>query len=272
MMASANLGEEAAYLRRSLEDLEREHAVGDLSDEDFARLGERYRVQLAEVEEELDRAPGPVAVATSASVGGAPGSGVHRSLLSRRRARIVTGGGALACLLAAATLIGLALTHTGPFAPTNELSVDARVQIMLAEADVLGSRGDVTQALATYDRVLALRPTQPVALANGGWLARLAGLSQHEPALVRNGDAEIEAAVRADPSYALAHAYDGVLQLEDRHDPTLAVQQFRAMLSDAPSATLLWSVRVPARRAFVAAGKPVPRAISRVRKPAVSGQ
>lgn len=266
-MALEDLEEELAYVTRSLEDLEREHDAGDLGDEDFRRLRDRYRTQLAELEHDLALEPvgRPDAPTGQARAGLASSS--RRNRMSSPKARLVIGWGSVICLVAASTLIVLALTHAGPFARSPQLSVDARVQIMLAEADILGSKGDVTQALATYDRVLALQPAQPVALANGGWLARLAGLSQHETSLLRNGDAEIEAAVHADPSYGLAHAYDGVLQLEDRHAPALAVQQFRAMLADAPSPTLLWSVHATAIRAFEAAHQPVPAAISGAKKP-----
>ncbi|HLI44758.1 MAG TPA: hypothetical protein VKU92_09865 [Acidimicrobiales bacterium] len=258
------LEEELAYLRRSLEDLEREREAGDVDGPDYVRLSGQYRRRAADVEGELASLPAHVVTPPDPSFAGrGPLRGRLRasrshSVLASRRARLLTGWGAFGCLLAAAVVLVLAVAQLGPFAPAPPLSKSARIQVMLAEADILGSNGDVTQALATYDRVLALDPTQPEALANGGWLARVAGLSQHDGALVRNGDAEIEAAVRSDPGYALAHAYDGVLLLEDRHEPVLAARQFEAMLRDHPSPTLLRSVRSSASAAFAALGRPLP--------------
>jgi tetratricopeptide (TPR) repeat protein len=266
----AALEEELAYLRRSLEDLEREREAGDVDGHDYARLVAQYRGRVAHVERELAALPpGGVAPSDGASSARPTGSSTLRGrpparrptgVLASRRARLLSGWGAFGCLLAAAVVLVLAAAQLGPFAPAPPLSKTARIQVMLAEADILGSNGDVTQALATYDRVLALDPTQPEALANGGWLARVAGLSQHDAALVRNGDAEIEAAVRSDPGYALAHAYDGVLLLEDRHEPLLAARQFEAMLRDHPSSTLLRSVRASASATFAALRRPLPPA------------
>jgi hypothetical protein len=264
----SDLEEELSYLRRSIEDLKAEHSAGDVSDRDYERLLARYETQAMETEHSLGaQAPASVEPGTPSGRSGSGGNRI-RTVLSTRRARLVTGWAAFSCFVAAAVLLGMVFAGVGPFASTPPLSVQARVQIMLAEASVLGSRGEITQALATYDRVLELRPTQPVALAEGGWLARLSGLSQHDGALVRNGDAEIEAAVRADPGYALARAYDGVMLYRDRGQSHLGVSEFQAMLEDHPSAALLWSVRSDAVAAFHAADVATPRQIADATKPA----
>lgn len=237
--------EELSYVESSLRDLEAERAAGDVSERDYARLRRRYderrRVLLLK---------GASAPAESASTAPRPRAGRLAKRLASRRARLVTGWSALACFLAAATLVILDIVAAGPFASPSPLPVGARVRIMLAEAADLGSNGEVTEALATYDRVLALRPRQPEALTEGGWLARLAGIAEHEPALVRNGDAEVEAAVAAAPRSAVARAYDAVLLLEDRHEPRQAVIEFRAMLADHPSEALLRRVRTVAKVAY----------------------
>ncbi|MHB1986766.1 MAG: tetratricopeptide repeat protein [Acidimicrobiales bacterium] len=263
-MSELGLAEELDYLTCSIEDLEREHAAGDVSDSDYRRLSERYRQRADQVERAL-RVAGRPALAPPVAARS------RRARLRTTRARLVTGWGALGCFGIAAVLLAMSLAGVGPFAGTPLLPVRARVQIMLAEASVLGSRGEISQALSTYDRVLALRPEQPVALADGGWLARFAGLTRHNPVLVRNGDAEIEAAVRADPGYAVARAYDGVLLYIDRREPRLAVAEFGSMLDDEPSATLLWSVRPEALAAYRAAGAVPPGPIQNARRPATAG-
>ncbi|MHB8243824.1 MAG: tetratricopeptide repeat protein [Acidimicrobiales bacterium] len=266
-MSRAELEEELAYLRRSIEDLYNERSAGDVSEADYLRLLARYQ-NGAEVAEQ--------ALADCLETGGPPGESVAgdrdsvrssrpgptRSLLSSRRARLVTGWSAFTCFALAAISVVMAVAGVGPFAPAPPLPVDVQVQAMLARASILGARGDVTQALAIYDQVLAIRPEQPEALADGGWLARLAGLAQHNAGLVRNGDAEIEAAVRVDPSYAVARAYDAVMLFRDRHEAKLAVVQLRFMLADHPTATLLSSVRSQAVAVYRAVGLPLPRLIA----------
>lgn len=249
-MSSPVGAEERSYLQRSLEDLERERTAGDMSEVDYRRLRARYETRL--------RALGEGGVGEESTPSPPPPRRRRRRALSGRRSRLITGWTALVCFAAAATLLALDAAGAGPFEPPAQLSVSARVQIMLAEASVLGSKGDITQALATYDRVLALRPTQPEALADGGWLARLAGLARHEQQLVRNGDAEIEAAVASDPHFALARAYDGVLLLKDRNEPRAAAAQFDALAADRPSPTLVRSVRRDALAAYTRAGLPAP--------------
>jgi hypothetical protein len=285
--------EERAYVERSLADLDRERAAGDLDEGQYATLRARYAARAAEIEVELASAGsvGSGGLGGSAGSGGSGGSGgsaapaaagesassgmsgaapAKRSRLASRRARLITGWGALACLVVGALLLGLAIGKVGPFAPGPSLptlTTQQRIQIELAEAAVLEGKGEVTQPLAVYDRVLTLDPKQPVALANGGWLARLAGISQHSPVLVRNGDAEIDAAVRVAPGYPEARAYEAVVLLDDRKEPKAAAAQFRQMLDDHPSATLVWSSRPYAVRAFAAAHEPLPGGIANARRP-----
>ncbi len=272
-MSRSELDEDRAYLDRSLEDLEREHAAGDLAGADYERLRTRYERLRADLERKLGTAAAADDAAAGASGPGdeepagrrAPAASRLSSRLASRRARALTGWSAFAFLAAAATVLGLALGGVGPFASQPKLSVEARVQIMLAEASVLGSNGHVGEALSTYDKVLSLQPSQPEALAGSGWLSRLAGLADHSRSLLREGDVEIQAAVRADPDYATARAYDGVMLYQDRHDALAASAQFRAMVSDHASQALLRDVRRVALAAFKGAHEAVPSPIARAR-------
>ena len=56
-MNRPELDDERAFLLRSLEDLEREHDAGDLSERDYAVLRDRYTAHAAAVLRSLD-APG----------------------------------------------------------------------------------------------------------------------------------------------------------------------------------------------------------------------
>jgi tetratricopeptide (TPR) repeat protein len=275
--SASELDDERSYVERSIADLDEERRAGDIDEERYALLRARYESRARAVQAEL------AALGRPSDPGLSPPAGSRRTLrasprrrrsasgiasrLSSRRSRLVTGWAAFACLLAAAVLLALSIGKVGPFAPPLQLSVNDRIQIELAEASVLGAKGDVTQALAVYDRVLELDPTQPQALADGGWLARLAGLSEHSERLVRNGDAEIEAAVRASPGDAQARAYEGAMLLEDRSQPVPAASQFQQMLYDHPTPTLLWSFKSIAVRAFEEAHLSVPSPIARASAP-----
>jgi tetratricopeptide (TPR) repeat protein len=254
--------DEAEYVQRSIEDLESERTAGELDGTDYEALHFRY----AERARELDDALGQLNDDGSAELSDATAVAAPATRLGRRRwlatprGRLVLGWSAVGSFVLAALLVGLSLGGVAPFssAPSTTISVATQIRIELAEAGVLASNRQIVQAVAVYDRVLELDPNQPEALANGGWLTRLAGLSSKNARVISGGDEEIVAAVRTAPGYALARAYDGVALYEDDHRAGAAVNQFRQMLADKPSATLVRSVRGTARLAYRADGVSLP--------------
>jgi len=261
----AVLVDEEEYLRKSLEDLDRERAVGDLDPADYEQLRQRYLARAEEIAAALaglGNAPADAAVETEAA--DRTSSSPVRRWLSDRRHRLVLGWSAAVCFALAGTLVGLGAAGVPPFgrAPNPTLDLAAQIQTELAEASVLAANHNVVQAIGVYGKVLQLDPTQPEALADGGWLIRLAGLSSKDTSLVGDGDREIAAAVRISPGYALARAYDGVALFQDAHSASASVTQFAAMLADHASATLVTSVRGTAVKAYAAAGVAVPPALA----------
>jgi hypothetical protein len=249
--------EEEGFLRRSLEDLDRERSAGDLDAADYEVLRASYEGRSRAIEavlEELEAGP--------RTAGETKRSGGVRTFLSSRRHRLVLGWSAVACFAMAGTLVGLALAGVQPFAQSPPLPLSTQIRIELAEAGTLAANHEIVQAVAVYDKVLELDAEQPEALADGGWLLRLAGLSSKSARLVTAGDAEIATAVQVAPGYALARAYDAVALYEDEHLAVGAVRQLQAMLADHPSSTLLFSVRTPALAAYRAAGVVLPPALS----------
>jgi len=261
----SELLDEAEHVRKSLDDLDREHAAGELDRTDYEALRARYEARAAALVAALEEvaleevALGAETGDTEAVRSAAARPRAKRWLAPRRR-RMVFGWSAAGCFALAAALVGLSVGGVAPFAssPPARMLVADQIRIELGEAGVLASNKDLVQAVAVYDRVLELDPDQPEALADGGWLARLAGLSQQSPRVVRGGDAEIAVAVAVAPGYALARAYDGVALFEDTRSPAAAAAEFTAMLADDPSATLVASVRATARAAYRAAGLPLP--------------
>lgn len=249
----SELTDEAAFLRMSLADLDRELGAGELEPSDYEELRARYEERAGAVTEalrQLEASPGPAL-------------GSHRPRrrlrLAARRHRLVLGWTAAACFAGAGVLLGLGIAGVAPFARSSTtLSAENRIDIELAEAGVLAAHSHISLAIGTYEKVLAIDPAQPEALADDGWLVRLAGKSDSRPSLVAQGDREIAAAAALDPRYALAHGYEGVTLLQDSHNPGAAVAAFRVMLDDHPSAGMLASVRNEAVMAYAAAHQPLP--------------
>ena len=257
------LEDERSFLERSLSDLEHERAAGELAESDYEELRAHYEARATEVDAALAAAsegPQAPAAASPSSSSTAPR---RLGFLARRRATV--GWSAVGCFVAAATLLGLALGGVAPFSSSVGLPLQVRIRTELAEAAALAENHNVLEAVAVYDKVLALDPRQPDAVAEGGWLVRLAGLSSHRLSLVRGGDREIAEAVAVAPGSAVPRAYDGTALLEDAHRPLAAADQFLAMLRDHPSKVLLSSVRSVAALAFSAAGRPLPAALRSAR-------
>jgi tetratricopeptide (TPR) repeat protein len=248
----ASLEDEEGFLKSSLEDLDREHSAGEIDSTDYEELRKHYLARAAVVTAALnDLADKPTPTRRPAT---------SRRWMSLGRHRAIIGWAAAVSFAVAGTLLGLALAGVAPFASsTPQLSTAARIQLELGEAAVLANGGHVLQAVAVYDKVLELDPNQPQALADSGWIVRLAGLSSKNSSLVTGGDKEIAAAVKASLGYALARAYDGVALFEDKHSASSAVDQFNALLADHASPTLIASVRAQAAAAYRAAGVAVPR-------------
>ena len=124
----------------------------------------------------------------------------------------------VAAVLLAASLAGVRLpgeSATGSIS----LSSAQQEQETLDRAAILGSEGQVAEAVQLYDQVLQTDPNQPDALAYGGWLVRLAGLSAKNRTVIARGDASVARAVKVAPSYPDAHALLGVIEYEDYAEP-----------------------------------------------------
>lgn len=258
---AAALDDQLDFLRRSLEDLDREHEAGEVDERDFASLRDRYTARLAEVEASLAAGPA-TAAGPAAAAGPATAATARRKRRLSRRVRVALGVGAAACFVAAAALLAASLAGVrlpGESASGSvSLSGPQQEQETLDRAAILGSEGKVAEAVALYGQVLRTDPNQPNALAYGGWLVRLTGLAGRKADLVSRGDASIERAVAVAPGYPDAHALDGVVQLLDHRRAAVAAAQFRDALSAHASANLVASVAAIAKRAFAAAHEPLP--------------
>jgi hypothetical protein len=262
-MGRAELEAHRDFLLGSIADLAREHAAGDLTEEDYEQLHADYVRRAADCLRAIEAMPDPSLEVPS---GGETGWRRFRRFLGRRRVRRVLSGGAFVCFLAvvglfAAHLAGVRLpgqSETGSIT----LSQAATVAQDLSQAAVAANSGQVPTAVLLYDEVLAKVPDQPVALTYRGWLTRLAGLSTHSNPTVRSGDADLAKATQVDPGYPDGEGLRGVALFEDDHDTAGAIACFSRLLQDKPSSSLLADVSSVARLAYTTAGRPVPGAFA----------
>ena len=259
-----HLEDERAFLRRSLEDADRELESGDLSADDHAVLVARDAARLAEVEAELAAlVPDPRQPAAEEAASDPPETKDHRPMPVWRRVGIVA-----SCLLIALGAVILVVHFVQARQPgqtssgTVTLSQAQLIEQQLQQALVLNNQGQTKQALVLYDRVLSEDPSNPAALAYAGWLQWNIGTSAHVSSLQRVGRAEIERAVHVAPSYDQGHLFDGLVLENEDHNHASAVSQFNDFLADEPPAAELSQVALLVAPAYQGAGQPLPSPFS----------
>ena len=234
------LEDERAFLLRSLEDLDREHDVGDLSDEDHAALRDGYIARTAQVLKALDGGTPSAAGALDAAGGDDPAprrrvAPASASKGIRHRGRWV--------VLAVVAVIGVAVwavvAHVGPRLPGESvtgsvtLTPSQQTARTLVQAETLESQGDAADAVKLYGTVLRRQPNQEQALAELGWLEYEAGADARKATLLSLGEGEEQRAEQVDPGDYAPHLYLGSMLLA-QGDSTAAVVQFRDFLADHP--------------------------------------
>ncbi len=222
----AALEEERDFLLRSLDDLEEELAAGDIDADDYARLRDDYTRRAAAVLKAIEHHGGAVAVA-------APARSPWRTMAWV----------ALVLVLAASAGF-LVARSSGARSAGDTITGDVRASTRerLFEAQQAFGRGDVDEAIALYEEILADEPSNVEALAYEGWIRS------------RTGDLEgawplLADAVAIDPEYPDARVFAAIVAL-DRGDPDTAAEHLAAFeaLDPTPFARqLVTNARVPER-------------------------
>ncbi|MDA8294654.1 MAG: cytochrome c-type biogenesis protein CcmH [Actinomycetota bacterium] len=287
----AALEEQRVFLARSLADAEAEHRAGDLSDTDHSLLVERDTARLDAVGACLDAlaSGGPagnallvgVEVADAGSDGlgsgssGTDGEGTSRSAVAsplpagrrrgaRRRSwrqRVLLGGAVTAFAAAAAVGVSIVATRRLPGQTVSgSISLSRRQKVVeqLDQAATEENSGHDTLAIRLYQDVLAADPGNEVALAQLGWLEYETGVAGGDPSLAASGTAKLERAVSLAPSDYAAHLYLGTVLASRQGGATAAVAQFDDFLADHPPTSLVAQAAPVLRRAYAAAGVPLP--------------
>jgi hypothetical protein len=288
------LEQERSFLLRSLADLDAEHEVGDIEDDDYQSLTDDYTARAAAVLRAIQAerglkstplrsggAPRASRVSTGEGVGrrrpatasagpsSAVQSGVGASSARARRPRrtilivvAVVGFGAAAVWAVTQSSgkrqAGETVTGNQQLDPTST-TLSGGVDPRLTEAQKDVNNGDVADALKLYDAVLKDDPSQPVALAYGGWLEANAGMAGNRTDLVDAGLAQIVKAEQVDTSFADPHFFRGYLLLHVKNDASGAVTELRTYLAEAdPTGPQIPAVQQDLADAIKAAGPNVP--------------
>lgn len=192
----AELEAQRDFLLRSLDDLERERAAGDIDELDYTGLRDDYTARAATVLRALGEGGGEGAGDADDGEGSGP------SPLTRR---ILTA----AAVVAFAALAGILVAQVaGRRDAGDSLTGDIRATAAqkLNEAGQKASDGDYAGAVSLYDEVLADQPTHAEALTYSGWVLTLDG--DREQGLSRLLEAATE-----HPDYPDAHAFLAIVFL-----------------------------------------------------------
>jgi hypothetical protein len=206
--ALAELEEERSFLLRSLDDLEREHAAGDVDDDDYQSLRDDYVARAAIVLREIE-------------------SGVAQipPRPPRRWGRIVVG---IVVVLAVAGVAGWLVSRwSGQRLPVQTITgggTDDSTSALLSQARALGF-SDPVRSIEVYTEVLQVDPDNVEALTYRAWLLGLSssGASADVQALaLEQVRADLGRAVELDAEYPDAHCFLGILEFRYGGAPALA--------------------------------------------------
>lgn len=221
-----------AFYLRSIDDLQAEHADGDLSDDRYRALLDSYTVEAATVLRALERARASPSAAETArgrrprrptwpAIGitamlvlGGGGALLTRSLTDRQPGGTITGNAQ------SQTPDLAALAQAARARPDDSLA-------QLAYGQALLQANRLVDALETFDAAARLEPTNAAAKAYAGWIVFLGGLT--DEAIPR-----LEAAVATDPAYPDAHFFLGMALLRGRNDQRRGTAELQEYLRLAP--------------------------------------
>lgn len=242
-MTDHGLAEEREFLLQTIRDLDEEYAAGELDEADYRTLRDDYTARAAEVLRRSEATPEDPAPSSSveadaeAVVGGVGGS---RTVQRRGRPTKAIAAAVLLAVISAGAGYAVA-TSSGERLATDEASGEI-VQgstDRITKAQMLARDGRILDSIKVYDELLEDDPDNPVALAQKGWLLSRVG----EPSLVDKGLASIDRAIAAEPSYADAYFFRGMILWRAKGQPAEAVATFQRGIETNPPPDLLASLQ-----------------------------
>jgi tetratricopeptide (TPR) repeat protein len=235
MKSERQLLDEIRLREASLDDARRENEAGELSHDDYVAIVRRESTALDLAREDLAQIS--VASRTSES---APTTVTTSGVRRHPRRRLLV---AIACFaLAAGVLVwaNLGLRQAGQ-SDTGGLSLSQsqKVQEYLNEGEADVANGDDIAALAAYQEVLDVAPSNVAALTEEGWLDFSAGSSVHNAAVLAHGVALLRRAVTLDKNQAAPRLYYAIVAYDTPGNRPLATAQFQVFVKLHPSTAQL---------------------------------
>ena len=215
----AELEEQRSFLTRSLSDLDRELAAGDIDSVDASTLRRDYEQRVAQVED---------AIATGRV-------DLLRSAVPRRTGRTIAVVALVAVFavgagLAAAFFLGS--RHAGESATGN---IRESTGDRLRRAEALSQDGKILDALKIYDGILDGDPENVDALVGRGLTLVRATMATGRTDFAVTGQRFIERALRVQPDDPVILFYLGLsLRLQEKNDEARAAID-RALANDPPA-------------------------------------
>jgi tetratricopeptide (TPR) repeat protein len=226
------LEEERDFLLRSLEDLEREHAAGDVDDRDHETLRDDYTARAAAVIRAIDQRRERMAAAK-------PRRSPAR-LVAWVAVVVVVAAGAGWLVAGASGSRGPGETVSGDIRAS---SIDeiAQANRLTAEASALAAEGQgdeaidaYQRAIAAYGRALELQPANVEAMTYRGWLLHTIALQAPADSAAELDAAALEwldRAIATDAAYADARVFRAIMLA--RSDPATALADLDAVPTEA---------------------------------------
>lgn len=230
----ADLEEQRAFLRRSLDDLEAELAAGDIDALDAATLRADYARRLAEVE----------AAITSGS------DDLLRPAPPRNRGRLV---GSIVLVGVLAVGAGVAVAQSSGSRKPGETAtgnIRESTNDHLQRAADLQEQGEYLDALQEYDAALDIDPANAEALAERGFLLMRLSIGSDEARFLTDGRDYVDQALEVEPNDprwlfyravglrlagqddAAERAFDQALAADPPPSLRETIEQFRASIAD----------------------------------------
>jgi tetratricopeptide (TPR) repeat protein len=224
----AELEEERRFLLRSLTDLEREHAAGDVDEVDYRELRDGYTVRAAATLREIEHG--------RRAVPGAPPVDWRR--------RLLTGAGVLVAIVAVSWALIASSAERKPGQEQTGLDPRNERQVLMAQARLLQLERP-GEAAAIYGQVLELDADDVEAMAYRGWTLALDAVqtsdsSTSEQIQSQFGDAIdlLNRATEADPAYPDPKCFLGIVYLRMLEQPQLAEPWVDECLAADPPADI----------------------------------
>jgi len=221
----AELEEERRFLLRSIADLERERAAGDVDEADYTALRDGYTARAANVLRAIDEG---------------------RSALPPKRPRnwkrlIASTAAVIALGVIAGVLVALNAGQRDPGDTITGGTSPNQVATLLTEAHALFQVGDYGDASDRYLKVLDIEPNNVEALTYAGWVVAVSSRGQaadSSATLLARAKDLLGQAITVDPSYADPHCFLAIIAANFDNDPAQAAVRKNECLANDPSSDM----------------------------------